>query len=888
MWLPVVCLMGAAHKGNALVRRDHDTGGDLATSASEWSFCAKQYEECRCSGVVRWGNKDTWTSIQPPKDGSILVVQCSVDNLQDVLPGDPDKHCQCKGIANPMSVEVSDVSLSTEKSNKEKLVGEAYWLALGRDGVEQLHVAESVQWAEAIMSARDVDKDLIDKTKQILQQQGIGGRQLLKLHLEEFMHDGVPRGPAMELVEGIRSLNGQDLEWFFCAKQWSECRCQGRVRWGNKDHWTIIEPPSDRSVLSVQCNADKLPDILPGDDGKHCQCQGTVNPETTSDDVAALSDNGATRVEAEKKTEQSATRVKAEEKTEQSATRVKAEEKTEQSATRVKAEEKTEQSATRVKTEEKTEQSATHVKAEVKIEPPGGHQAQSVVNLATGGTGLRANETAGSKWIYCSAQWMDCQCASKMRWGEDGKWSVFEAPQEGSIYTKRCNTQELGDPVPGDSAKHCQCLVKTGSGFQNRLNPMLLTADTAEKAAAPLISSCEIIEAGRETEAGAIQWHAVKPFCSESWENSAQLLAALRAGPNMMNVTSRKKLMEARVDPRFAETYNSLERKDGWVPRAFVNYYAGSPGSKHSNMTEQLVRSVHMFSKEPIFVYNFGSRTPEDWTPERFPRLVLVHAAPLDPYARRSFNFNKIRALLMSRVLVGVQLDSDQFVAPGVDYMFSMTQREITETAPMPVLPVHFYSFTPKDNPRDVWWKRFCPDPPVCKAHSMRWGHAHPTWTFWSLPFYGRWLRRHFRDETLPAKTDGSLKLGELRVSSIPEDEDVLNVATWEEKGKKQWCKYDNDYHEFKDLLQWKPDDGAQIALGDIAADAKFYPQGAAKSFFTAHNCKDPKATAAMLDEIERRWKQGTYPPSTITYKGRLWRSGQELHESHPDLPCIF
>ena len=34
-----------------------------------------------------------------------------------------------------------------------------------------------------------------------------------------------------------------------------------------------------------------------------------------------------------------------------------------------------------------------------------------------------------------------------------------------------------------------------------------------------------------------------------------------------------------------------------------------------------------------------------------------------------------------------------------------------------------------------------------CKAH------AHPTWTYWALPFFGRWLRRHFRDERLPNVT---------------------------------------------------------------------------------------------------------------------------------------
>ena len=110
----------------------------------------------------------------------------------------------------------------------------------------------------------------------------------------------------------------------------------------------------------------------------------------------------------------------------------------------------------------------------------------------------------------------------------------------------------------------------------------------------------------------------------------------------------------------------------------------------------------------------------------------------------------------------------------------------------------------------------------ACKHHTMRWSHAHPTWTrggrgrleqeqqtqpasrtFYSLPFFGRWLRRHFRDETpsfllqqvmpwhsircsrsymrkLPAVTDEAGELAALAVAKIPEDEDLLNVATWE------------------------------------------------------------------------------------------------------------
>ena len=41
--------------------------------------------------------------------------------------------------------------------------------------------------------------------------------------------------------------------------------------------------------------------------------------------------------------------------------------------------------------------------------------------------------------------------------------------------------------------------------------------------------------------------------------------------------------------------------------------------------------------------------------------------------------------------------------------------------------------------------------------------HAHPTWTYWALPFFGRWVRRHFRDERLPNVTFQGAKTKELR-----------------------------------------------------------------------------------------------------------------------------
>ena len=196
------------------------------------------------------------------------------------------------------------------------------------------------------------------------------------------------------------------------------------------------------------------------------------------------------------------------------------------------------------------------------------------------------------------------------------------------------------------------------------------------------------------------------------------------------------------------------------------------------------------------------------------------------------------------------------------------------------------------DTPHNVWWQRFCPDPPAssqanslwkeddlwnlffgyvfwtlfsifsclqnwdfascrfsskaCKPHSMRWSHAHPTWnlassksgalatlasywickSFFLQQFQGpdspasedflvstfrrslastslqgwvpglqrgcTWLHYvlcwqhldticlHHPRLLLATTGNGGLHLGELPVSEIPEDEDLLNVATWE------------------------------------------------------------------------------------------------------------
>ncbi|CAJ1433431.1 unnamed protein product [Effrenium voratum] len=496
-------------------------------------------------------------------------------------------------------------------------------------------------------------------------------------------------------------------------------------------------------------------------------------------------------------------------------------------------------------------------------------------------------ETVGEvepSWIYCAGQWQECLCGGRVKWGNGDLWKMIEPPKGKSIHKVVCSIDVLGDIIPGDGGKHCQCEVTPGTEFYMQLNPMLMPRELADSTGSRLIASCEIFEEGQGTPAGRAQWQATEGFCSPAWEEKAGGDPTLKGGEKKVELSVLQELMQVRIDVRFVKTYERLVDHNDWIPEAFVNYYAGAPDGKHAMMSDELIRSVHLFSKQPIIVFHLGSLTPASWTPERFPRLLLYHLAPLGPKVQKSFNYNKIRSFLLSRVLVGVELDSDQFVAPGVDYMFNMTAREVTEDYPIPILPVHYFSFTQKDAPSNIWWRRFCQDPPKCKLHSMRWSHAHPTWTYWALPWFGKWLRRHFRDEQLreaPGK-------GPLRVADIPEDEDMLNVAAWEDKVTKQWCKFDNDRTEFEEFIKYEPSMGSRCPRGtgcaNIMADSRFYPKGAAKAHFTAHNAKDPKETARWIDRINARYKKGLYPTKVIVYQGRLFANGAELRAEFPDM----
>merc|ERR1719461_1406974 len=65
-----------------------------------------------------------------------------------------------------------------------------------------------------------------------------------------------------------RDGGGETEPWVFCAEQFMQCLCPGKIRWGSPDHWKVVE--AQESPLT--CSTDKLGDPRPGDSGKHCEC----------------------------------------------------------------------------------------------------------------------------------------------------------------------------------------------------------------------------------------------------------------------------------------------------------------------------------------------------------------------------------------------------------------------------------------------------------------------------------------------------------------------------------------------------------------------------------------------------------------------------------------
>ncbi|CAJ1363449.1 unnamed protein product, partial [Effrenium voratum] len=86
------------------------------------------------------------------------------------------------------------------------------WLAKSREEVEAFGEEEVLSWSEAVLNEGKVRDELIQRTVTTLQQQGVTGKSLLELTLEQMMQDGILRGPAVLLTKKIQLLQEPQVE----------------------------------------------------------------------------------------------------------------------------------------------------------------------------------------------------------------------------------------------------------------------------------------------------------------------------------------------------------------------------------------------------------------------------------------------------------------------------------------------------------------------------------------------------------------------------------------------------------------------------------------------------------------------------------------------------
>jgi len=334
------------------------------------------------------------------------------------------------------------------------------------------------------------------------------------------------------------------------------------------------------------------------------------------------------------------------------------------------------------------------------------------------------------------------------------------------------------------------------------------------------------------------------------------------------------------VDPRFKANYERLKGPDGWIEKAFVTYMGMKEAKQPFSAQEDLlVQSVHHFSKFPVVLTNFDHRLSPHMTPERFPNLVLMHAREGTRQIHKDFNFNKIHSMLFTKVKGGVVLDADQWITSGVNRMMSRAFEETTKEYPYAILPVHWMSRDPESSDMVHYPEGYTftfkgkATPP---KRTMHWGHAHPTWTHFALPWLAKWSSYVLASN----RTDCP---DWLKQEPVMADEDLLNVASWADSLTKQWCKFDLPGNEaFDTYLQQR------TSMGKSFEDSKFYPKGTPLMFLTSHDGKSPKNSYTWLAKL---WEGSEGVPDgslkTISYDGKWFASGEELKKYDPGLKCI-
>jgi hypothetical protein len=388
------------------------------------------------------------------------------------------------------------------------------------------------------------------------------------------------------------------------------------------------------------------------------------------------------------------------------------------------------------------------------------------------------------------------------------------------------------------------------------------------------------------------EWRTGKPLtsCPSSWQHEAEggIIAAddepedtpdanLNKAVRTFCAAGLSDMVELKVDTRFRDNYERFKDEDGWIPKALLTYMGlKAPRDKIGAEEDLLVQSIHRFSKYPVVLVNYGTHVPKHMRPDRFPNLVLMHAHESATDLGKGFNLNKLNSMMFAKIKGGLVVDADQWISSGVDIMIDRAFDETTKDYPYSIMPVHFMSRDPDDSSMKTMPPAytFRPKSANFPKQTMHWGHAHPTWTHYALPWIAKWTSYVLA----PEKTSAPSWLKE---EGFVSDEPLMNFAIWAEGLTKQWCKYDvPDINLYEGYLA-EP----QKAY-DGYPSVKYYPKGKALMFFTMHGEKRPQKSFDILMEVYASADKEEHR-KPIMYDEKWFGSGKELREYDPDLKCM-
>eukprot|EP00047_Mylnosiga_fluctuans_P013259 m.30467 g.30467 ORF g.30467 m.30467 type:complete len:465 (-) comp4782_c0_seq1:401-1795(-) len=317
-------------------------------------------------------------------------------------------------------------------------------------------------------------------------------------------------------------------------------------------------------------------------------------------------------------------------------------------------------------------------------------------------------------------------------------------------------------------------------------------------------------------------------------------------------------LFNVQVPCEFAPAYYSLYNSTGWGNEAYVTFVSSSQQSLNLDLADGLIQTVHEFSKRHILVLCVDTRC--EWNPRLYPRLIVMHAqstAAAQPLPPESWRW---LAMITARIRTGVQLDTSMMLLPGADVLFERTRVHITARYPFFVLPMHWMSRDPRAGDYPMY--AFIPPAPINRT--MRWGHAHPTWTYHAL---GMITELYYR--VLSGEFSGY------------QDEDVANMISWEKGLTKQWCPWETSHALLGEYLQ----QGASTALkGPLFQDPLYHPHGVPLLFAALHDCKERRKTVSDMNRILSTARAQLLQP--IVYQGAWYDTPSQL--SSTSYTCVL